>query len=878
MRRVSTLCNNRKSVRALYWISLLCLCGMATPAFAQDYWLGGAGNWNDPSKWSAAVPTSSANVYIDHGLAGASSVTMSTGAQCANLTIDSDDSLTMADGALFYLYGPTISNAGTFSISASGSGAVLDPYGAVTLSGAGTLTMSNNASNTIWGYGQIGGTSLTNQSTIQGSGSINPNSSNTLINQHIINANQTTPLAIHAGSGTVTNTGTLEATSGGTLVLYGDAYGNGTFDNTGGTIHADAGSVVLFRDSATVKNGNLTSTSDGVTQANGVNGYPQLNGVTITGTHQVYGGEYLTNTVTNNGSFLVGTGANNAVVDINGSVTLKGSGALTLANNPNNTIFGYGQNPGATLTNQSTIQGAGNISPNTSNTFINQQIVNANQTTPLTIHAGSGTVTNTGTLEATGGGTLVLYGDAYGNGTFDNTGGTIHADAGSIVLFRDSAIIKNGNLTSTSTGKTQCNGSNGACTLDGVTIAGTHQIVTSYENLTNTVTNNGSFQMLGTNTNNVSIDINGSATLKGSGTLTMGGSGNIIFGFYQPSPGNTLTNQSTIAGGGTINPGSGNSFINENIINANKTTPLIINGNFANATNGKVVGTLKVAKPSTLYISGGLFGNFSGNTLTGGKYMVTGTLQFDGAYIVTNAAAITLTGSASRVINQSGTDALSNIAYNTSAGSFSVMPSGTTGRMFTTTIPNGVFSNYGKVTVGAYSGFQITAVPQDPPVYGTYTQSAGTTTVDGVLTAQGGVTINKGNLLGKGTIAAGVVSSGAVTAGDSATKPGKLSVSTYTQKTTGPAVGSLVIPITSDTTYGQLAVSNGASLSGPLNIKRLSTYLPAIGTTYTVLTAGTITGSFSNSTVAINSGEHFAINYDTTSTPQTVTVTVMSGP
>ena len=132
--------------------------------------------------------------------------------------------------------------------------------------------------------------------------------------------------------------------------------------------------------------------------------------------------------------------------------------------------------------------------------------------------------------------------------------------------------------------------------------------------------------------------------------------------------------------------------------------------------------------------------------------------------------------------------------------------------------------------------------------------------------------------MGKGTIAASVVSSGAVTAGDSATKPGTLSVSTYTQKTSGTAIGSLVIPITSDTAFGQLAVSNGASLSGPLSIKRLSTYLPAIGRTYTVLTAGAIAGSFSNSTVAINSGEHFAINYNKTSTPQTVTVSVVSGP
>jgi hypothetical protein len=664
-------------------------------------------------------------------------------------------------------------------------------------------------------------------------------------------------LTIGTGNGTVTNTGTLEATNGGTLVLQaGD--GGGTFDNTGGgTIQAvGAGSVVQLYTSAIVKNGNLTSSSGGLTQCNGSNGYCTLNGVTISGTHQVISsGENLSNTITNNGSFLLGTSANSASLDINGSAVLAGSGTLTMSNLSGNQIFGFYQNTGATFTNQSTIQGSGTINPNTSNKFINQHIVNANQTTPLIIGTGNGTVTNTGTLEATNGGTLQLQaGD--GGGTFDNTGGgTIHADAGSTVVLYTSAIVKNGNLTSSSTGKTQCNGSNGACTLDGVTISGTHQLITSYENLTNIVTNNGSFQMLGTTTNNANLDILSSATLKGSGALTMAGPGNTIFGFYQPA-GATFTNQSTIRGGGTINPGSSNSFVNQHTVSA--TQNLTINGIFSNP------GTLMVSKGKTLYISGGQFSNFSGNTLTGGKYMATGSLLFDGASIANNAAGITLTGTTALIGNQSAVNALTGFSTNQSTGAFTA----TGGQQFATTL-SGNFSNAGKVTAAKNSGFKVLC---RPTFVCNYVQTAGTTTVDGVLTvAVGNVSLQGGKLFGTGTVVASVNSKTSVTAGDTPTKAGMLSVCTYMQQSTG-SLNVQIGGLTAGTQYSQLAVGNGVSLNGTLNIKVISGFIPAIGNTFIILTGNPVSGKFTTvNGTTISTGGHFSVTYN----PSNVTLTVV---
>jgi hypothetical protein len=87
-------------LRAFYVLTLLFVCVLAcSSAFAQtDVWVGGAGNWSDPSKWSAGLPTATSNVFIDNGNAAASAVTVDGGYVCNNLTIDANDTLTITSG------------------------------------------------------------------------------------------------------------------------------------------------------------------------------------------------------------------------------------------------------------------------------------------------------------------------------------------------------------------------------------------------------------------------------------------------------------------------------------------------------------------------------------------------------------------------------------------------------------------------------------------------------------------------------------------------------------------------------------------------------------------------------------------------------------
>jgi hypothetical protein len=121
--------------------------------------------------------------------------------------------------------------------------------------------------------------------------------------------------------------------------------------------------------------------------------------------------------------------------------------------------------------------------------------------------------------------------------------------------------------------------------------------------------------------------------------------------------------------------------------------------------------------------------------------------------------------------------------------------------------------------------------------------------------------IQAGMLFGKGTIAGAVQSSGKVTAGDSATKPGKLSISgSYSQNSTG-ALNISIGRTTAGTQYGQLAVSNG--------------FVPAVGNTFTTLTGSPVSGTFGTvNGLSINSSELFTIKYNSTN----VTLSVASGP
>ena len=348
-------------------------------------------------------------------------------------------------------------------------------------------------------------------------------------------------------------------------------------------------------------------------------------------------------------------------------------------------------------------------------------------------------------------------------------------------------------------------------------------------------------------------------TLTG-GTYTANG-GNIYFA-GSPNGITTLAARVTQeASGQIINTTTGT--------NAFSNLSSIVSGGVLTTTAGftqpgafSMLGALNIL-PKTV-INVGSVSNISGTTLTGGQWVLDFNLNITGtpANIVTNNSVFTLSGGTFQNTSNN-TNAFANLAVNKS-----------TLRILNFAHFNSVGSitNSGQMTIAA--GCKLTLGGTGT----SYTQTGGKTTMDGLLT--GAVNVNSGTFLGAGSIT-GNVSVGGKTTGifsvGDANKAGifKIASGSYTQTATGKlstAIGGTTV----GTQYSQLQVTGTgtATLAGTLAAPLLSAYVPPVGQTFTVLTASSVTGAFTNTTIAINSSEHFAISYTATS----VVLTVTSGP
>jgi hypothetical protein len=226
-------------------------------------------------------------------------------------------------------------------------------------------------------------------------------------------------------------------------------------------------------------------------------------------------------------------------------------------------------------------------------------------------------------------------------------------------------------------------------------------------------------------------------------------------------------------------------------------------------------GTLEVGAGSAFVINGAL-SNLVGTTLTGGIYVLAGTLQWAGANVVTNSAVVLLTGPAGRVVDEAGQDGLARLADNSADGTLDVL----SGSSLATA---GDFSNDGYLAVGAGSTFTVN---------GTFTQHYGgdTDMEGGVLAACGLLDIQWGFLSGAGTVHGAVRNAGTVKpvglpAGDGLILDGDLTqvAGGTTSLTYGPltvtgaftqAGGSIELDRGSLTVGGLLDLQGG-TLSGP---------------------------------------------------------------
>jgi hypothetical protein len=237
-------------------------------------------------------------------------------------------------------------------------------------------------------------------------------------------------------------------------------------------------------------------------------------------------------------------------------------------------------------------------------------------------------------------------------------------------------------------------------------------------------------------------------------------------------------------------------------------------------------GTIDVRGGETLnlynYYGGGSFSNFAGTTLTGGTYLIAGHFIFPGADIATDAAAITLDGAGSLITPNSSTDAMADLQTITAAGSLTLK----NGRLLTTA--NHPLANAGSVLIGASSGLTLTGAGDG------YTQSAGTTEVEGTLTVDSStsVTINGGRLDGGGTISGAVIVNSGGHIGGEAGVPSILSTGNltlnngaiYDAQLNGSTAGGV-------NGYDQINVAGAVNLTTPTSPTLNATlgYIPNLG-------------------------------------------------
>ena len=187
----------------------------------------------------------------------------------------------------------TFTNTGNLQLASTANTTDLRLNGDVTLTGAGSVTMSNYANNRIFGNSGSATEVLTNAAghTIQGAGQLGVNQMG-LNNQGLILANESAGLTINtSAAGGLTNNGTMRA-SGGTLTINDALTGTGTIQIDPASVMTLAnlantqGQLVMGAAGSTLNIGtqNLTINSDYTNvAAGGGNSFNRRAGVTGAG-------------------------------------------------------------------------------------------------------------------------------------------------------------------------------------------------------------------------------------------------------------------------------------------------------------------------------------------------------------------------------------------------------------------------------------------------------------------------------------------------------------------------------------------------------------------------------------------------------------------
>ncbi len=802
--------------------------------------------------------------------------------------VNNKGSINIVDNSSLHLAG-TINNTGTISLASAGNSTTLvisSPT--VTLQGAGgQVILSNNSANDI--LGSAASFKLVNvNNTISGAGAIgNGGASMFLVNQGLINANQSLGLTVQTAGDAVTNTGTMEATGSGGMLIASTTVNNVVGALTGTILANDSAHVNL--QSAHIEGGNLVTATGGVIDTTGGDRGSVLDGLTTgainnKGSFDVSDNSSLTlwGTINNTGTISLTSGGSFTQLLIGSAgVTLTGGGQLTMSNNSSNQILGN-SNTFQLVNVNNTISGSGVIGASSSPFYlINKALINANQSVALTMQTAGDTIVNTGTMEATGTGELLISSSTVNN-VVGALVGTIESVGAAAQVRLQSADIQGGTLLTPSGGVIATLGGDRGSVLDGRTTGAVNN-KGSVE-----VADNSSLTIFGTinNTGTIALTSAGSTTqlLLANQGVTFTGNGQVVLG---DNPGNQIignattntlvNNGNTITGAGQFGTNAMD-FVNQaGTLQGTGASPLAINlgsgiginkagawilakgtggvqfnsGIFTNA------GFIEALGSSVTFASGATNTNLNQGQLSGGNWRAisTGTgatIDMTGGPIVTDAAIIFLSGANSTVQGGNGSSftpleqSLQTIA---AGGQLQVLAN----RGYTTALD---FNDNGLLQLGGNT-FQANSLTISAggrmAGFGTITDAP---VNNSVIEAQGGLLDITGNVTGSGTLQIDNAAtlelggSSSETVNFAAGAVGKLKLDTATSFTgsiTNVAVGDVI-------DLANVAPASITSIQWKTNFPRLTVF----NNSTTIVSYGSVTGAVAN----IDTIDHWVVSSD----------------
>ena len=505
----------------------------------------------------------------------------------------------------------TIQNTNSLFINSTLNPTFLSAVGAVTLTGAGTVTMANgnavvrqdaagstltNVNNSIAGAGQIGNNGLV--VTNQPGGTMNANSPG---NALLFNASN------------AVNQGALEASAGGVLQI------NVTVVNASALIFATGAtsSVQLFN-GARIQGGTINTVSGAsflTAQSTVILDGSSSGALTNAGTYTLSNNTdtEMMGAISNTGTISVAAAGNPTFLSMNGAVTLSGAGSVAMGGG--NAVIRQDV-AGSTLTNvNNSIAGAGQIGSGGLG-FVNQPagIINANNTSASLLF-NAATARNLGLIESSGGGTLQF------DVTLNNASGTITAGAGSSVQLFGGADIQGGTLTSSAAPST---------------FFGTVQSTVLLDGATNGPLTNAAFYTLSNNTDTQLVGV-----INNTGTISIAAAGNPTF--------LSMNGAVTLTGPGSVAMAGGNAVIRQDV-----------SGSSLSNSGNRITGPGQFAIPiftqtaGFIQIPSGDSDSISTFSISGGNAQIDGSLSVSGGVTTSGTGVVSGTGSIPTNVSNAG--------------------------------------------------------------------------------------------------------------------------------------------------------------------------------------------------------------------------------